>query len=266
MRLDVKKLRAIGKRFDERAVELEQRVWELAGEEFTIGSPQQLAPDPVRQARPVQEAARQDRLLDRRPRAAGDPPRARDRAGDRGVARGHEAQVHLPGRVPRADRRRRPAAHHLQPDGRHHRAPVEHQPEPAEHPDPHRAGPRDPGLLRVRAGAAADLGRLLPGGAAAARPHRRRAGAQGHLPPRRGRAHRHGRGDPRREDRPRHALEGQDGQLRDRLRAVGVRPRRQAPDRARRGAGVHRPLPRALLGRGRVHPARRSSGPPRRAT
>ena len=44
VRLDVKKLRAIGKRFDERAVELEQRVWELAGEEFTIGSPQQLAP------------------------------------------------------------------------------------------------------------------------------------------------------------------------------------------------------------------------------
>jgi DNA polymerase-1 len=44
VRLDVKRLRAIGKRFDERAAELERRVWDLAGEEFTIGSPQQLAP------------------------------------------------------------------------------------------------------------------------------------------------------------------------------------------------------------------------------
>ena len=44
VKLDVQRLRTIGKRFDERAAELEQRVWELAGEEFTIGSPQQLAP------------------------------------------------------------------------------------------------------------------------------------------------------------------------------------------------------------------------------
>ncbi len=44
VKLDVQRLRAIGKRFDERATDLERRVWELAGEEFTIGSPQQLAP------------------------------------------------------------------------------------------------------------------------------------------------------------------------------------------------------------------------------
>ena len=44
VKLDVERLRAIGRRFDERAAELERRVWELAGEEFTIGSPQQLAP------------------------------------------------------------------------------------------------------------------------------------------------------------------------------------------------------------------------------
>ena len=44
VKLDVQRLRAIGKRFDERAADLERRVWELAGEEFTIGSPQQLAP------------------------------------------------------------------------------------------------------------------------------------------------------------------------------------------------------------------------------
>jgi DNA polymerase I len=44
VKLDVTRLAEISKRFDERAVELERRVWELAGEEFTIGSPQQLAP------------------------------------------------------------------------------------------------------------------------------------------------------------------------------------------------------------------------------
>ncbi len=44
IKLDVSRLAEISRRFDERAVELERRVWELAGEEFTIGSPQQLAP------------------------------------------------------------------------------------------------------------------------------------------------------------------------------------------------------------------------------
>jgi DNA polymerase-1 len=44
VKLDVERLRAISERFNARAVELERRVWGLAGEEFTIGSPQQLAP------------------------------------------------------------------------------------------------------------------------------------------------------------------------------------------------------------------------------
>ncbi len=44
VRLDVKRLQEISTRFGRRAQELERRVWELAGEEFTIGSPQQLAP------------------------------------------------------------------------------------------------------------------------------------------------------------------------------------------------------------------------------
>jgi DNA polymerase-1 len=44
VKLDVERLRGISNRFNQRAIELERRVWELAGEEFTIGSPQQLAP------------------------------------------------------------------------------------------------------------------------------------------------------------------------------------------------------------------------------
>jgi DNA polymerase-1 len=43
VKLDVERLAEISERFGIRAAELERRVWELAGEEFTIGSPQQLA-------------------------------------------------------------------------------------------------------------------------------------------------------------------------------------------------------------------------------
>jgi len=44
VKLDVRRLDEISSRFGARAAELERRVWDLAGEEFTIGSPQQLAP------------------------------------------------------------------------------------------------------------------------------------------------------------------------------------------------------------------------------
>jgi DNA polymerase I len=43
VRIDVGRLQEINRRFGARADELERRVWKLAGEEFTIGSPQQLA-------------------------------------------------------------------------------------------------------------------------------------------------------------------------------------------------------------------------------
>ncbi len=43
VKIDVGRLQEINRRFGARADELERRVWELAGEEFTIGSPQQLA-------------------------------------------------------------------------------------------------------------------------------------------------------------------------------------------------------------------------------
>jgi DNA polymerase-1 len=43
VRLDVERVREIGSRLGERALGLERQIWELAGGEFTIGSPQQLA-------------------------------------------------------------------------------------------------------------------------------------------------------------------------------------------------------------------------------
>jgi len=44
VKLDVGQVRTIARRVSERAAGLEREIWELAGEEFTIGSPQQLAP------------------------------------------------------------------------------------------------------------------------------------------------------------------------------------------------------------------------------
>ena len=44
VKIDVTRLTEINRRFGQRAAELERRVWDLAGEEFVIGSPQQLAP------------------------------------------------------------------------------------------------------------------------------------------------------------------------------------------------------------------------------
>ena len=145
--------------------------------------------DPVREARPLAQAPRQDRLLDRRARAAGDPLRARDRAEDRALARALDADQDLPRRAPRAGRRALAHPHHLPAGGRPDGPPVEHQPEHAERPDPHAARARDPRLLRGRGGQRADLRRLLPDRAARARPRRRGARADGDLPARRGRPH-----------------------------------------------------------------------------
>ena len=152
--------------------------------------------------------------------------------------------------------RRRPDPHHVQPDRRDHRPAVVEQPEPPEHPDPDRARARDPRLLRRRARQPARLGRLLAGRAAAARAHRRRGRAQGDLPKGRGCPHRDGL--PRvwghaGADRSRHAIEGEDDQLRHRLRAVGVgdgRPARHPPGGGRR---VHPALHGRVPGGGAVH-------------
>ena len=94
-------------------------------------------------------------------------------------------------------------------------------------------------------------------------------GAEGDLPRRRRRP----RGDRRRglRDRPRGgrrrpALEGEDGQLRDRLRPHRLRPRRPPQHPAQRGRGIRRPLPGALPRRARLPRAGRRAGRRRRAT
>ena len=77
----------------------------------------------------------------------------------------------------------RPRAHLLQPGGRRDRAVEQQRSEPAEHPDPHRARPRDPPRVHRRAGPRADLGRLLADRVPGARASRRRRHAHRRVPP-----------------------------------------------------------------------------------
>ena len=88
-------------------------------------------PDPLREARAHARAQGQDRLLDRLEGAARDSLRARDRRGNRGVARADEAREHVPRAAADAHRRGRPAAHDHQPDRRGDRTAVDDEPEPA---------------------------------------------------------------------------------------------------------------------------------------
>ena len=153
---------------------------------------------PLRRAGPDQEAARQDGLLDRRPRPLPDPRRARDRHQGRAMAGADQAEEHLSRCPSGADRSgQRTAPHDLQPDRDGDRAALEHQPEPAEHPDPHRGGPSDPLLLRGTARPSPALGRLQPDRAADPGPDRRRGCPARDLRPRRGHPRCHRGRDPR---------------------------------------------------------------------
>ena len=99
--------------------------------------------------------------------------------------------------------------------------PEQQRSEPAEHPDPHAARPRDPPRLHRRSGQRADLGRLLADRVPRARAPVRGPGA-GRRVPRGRRLSRADRGqDLRRRQRPRSARAAQhreDGQLRAALR------------------------------------------------
>ena len=103
----------------------------------------------LRRARDAQDQAHQDRLHHRR-RRAGRPPR-QDRAPV------PAAPAAAPRRLPAAadhrrpaqdGRARRPHPHDLQPADRGHGPALEHRPQPAEHPGPHRGGAPHPRGLR----------------------------------------------------------------------------------------------------------------------
>ncbi len=258
VKLDTEQLQAISTRVKREADALELEIFELAGEEFTLGSPKQLEEilfgklGLSRKRRGKTGYSTDARVLqairDEHPIIAK-------------VERWREltklAQTYLDA-LPAAGRRQQPPAHDLQPDGRHDRPAVVKQPQSPEHPDPDRARARDPRLLRRRAGQPAGLGRLLAGRAAAAGAHRRRGRAEGDLPPRRGCPHRDRLPRVRRHarpDRPGDALEVQDDQLRDRLRPVGLWDGRPPEYPAGGGRRVHQALHGRLPGGRPLHRA-----------
>ena len=167
--------------------------------------------------------------------------------------------------LPTLHGRRRPAPHHVPPGRRRDRPPVVVRPEPPEHPDPDAARPSDPARVRGRRGRPdARRGRLQPDRAADPGPRvgrrapARRLRPQRRPPPRDGGARPPqgpGRGHPRR------AVDGQDGQLRDRLRAQRLRAVGAGEHPAGRGAGVHQHLLRDLFGDQLLHARDQGAGP-----
>ena len=73
--------------------DLEHDIWRLADDGVRHRLAAAARRDPLQQARPVEEAPRQDRLLHRRARAPGDPRRARDHPEDRALARAQPAHA-----------------------------------------------------------------------------------------------------------------------------------------------------------------------------
>ncbi len=189
-----------------------------------------------------------------RARGAGAHPRSAAR-GDR-LARPAEAEGHVSRRAAVAGASDdRPRPHAVQPDDGGDGPALEPRSEPAERPDPHRAGPRDPPRLHRRARLAADLGRLLADRAARAGAPLRRSEPVGSVPPERGHPRPHRAQGVRREQRPvgaRAAAARQDHQLRAALRKDGVHAVARHRRHDRSGQGVHRRLLRRLPLRARL--------------
>ena len=73
VKIDTYRMGEITARLADRVEELEARAYELAGEEFVLGSTPQVGADPVREAPAHPGSEGQDRLLDGHARAADDP-------------------------------------------------------------------------------------------------------------------------------------------------------------------------------------------------
>ena len=220
---------------DELAARIEssaRRIEELAGEPFNLNSPPAARQHPLREA-----GARSQRpphlqveaVQDRRDGAYAPVPRARDRRQDPRAPAVHQAEVDLPRHAAGSDLpRHRPRPHPLRAGRGRHRPHAVERPEPPEHPDPHRAGTRDPQGLRAGGPRLHPAGRrLLADRTAHHRRDLRRRAHEPRLP--RGGGHPRGDGvahlggapgDGRRRD----AAPGEDGELRHHLRHLRLRP------------------------------------------
>ena len=152
VRLNVERLAEITERVREEVATLEREIWD-AGRRGVLD---RLAPaarrDPVREARAVAQAPRQDRLLDRRARAAGDPRRARDHparssAGASSTSSSRPTSTCCPQLVDAASAH----PHDVPAGGRARRAGWPRRtPTCRTSPCARQLGPRDPRLLRGR--------------------------------------------------------------------------------------------------------------------
>ena len=143
VKVDTYRMGEITARLADRVEELEAKAYELAGEEFMLGSTQQVARILFEKLGADARPQGQDRLLDRHARPALDP-----RASTRSSPVIEEWREYskllntylgpLPTLISPEDGA---AAHDLQPDGRGDRPALDDEPEPAGDPDPHRARP-----------------------------------------------------------------------------------------------------------------------------
>ena len=104
VKLDTDRLKEISERVKAEADELESEIFRAGRRGVHARLAQAVGGDPVRQARPVAQAPRQDRLLHRRPGAPGDPRRARDHPQDRALAGADQAGPDLSRRPAAAGR------------------------------------------------------------------------------------------------------------------------------------------------------------------
>ena len=263
--LDLDALRVLAAEFGTEISRLETEIYADVGHQFNLGSPKQLEQILFFELNLPEGQADEDRLLHRRLRPGGPAARAPDDRQAARVAHLHQAPLDLRRRPADADGRRRPPPHDLPPGGRRDRPAVVVGSEPPEHPDPDAARAADPACVRGRRpGPDAGRRRLQPDRAAHPRPRvgrrapARRVRARRRPPPRDRRARPpqgSGRGDPRR------AVDGQDGQLRDRLRPERLRAVRAGQHPARRGAGIHQHLLRDLLRDQLLHARDQGAGP-----
>ena len=132
--------------------EAAEAAYDTVGHEFHLGSPKQLQAAAVRRARAAEDQEDQDRLHHRRRRARRPCSRHHPLIEALLLHRDMTRLLMVVENAAADRRRRRPHPHDLQADGRGDRPAVDRPPEPAERPDPHRAGPPDPAGLRRRPG------------------------------------------------------------------------------------------------------------------
>ena len=149
VRLDTRAAGGGRARVRDEAAALEREIWDLAGEEFMIGSPQQLGEVLfVKLGLSRKRRGKTGFSTDARVLQAIRDEHAIIPKIERWRELNKLAKTYLDV-LPAADRPRRPPAHDVPAGERGDRPALLDQPQPAEHPGAHRAGPRDPRLLRV---------------------------------------------------------------------------------------------------------------------